>query len=51
MGRAGLPCPGNSDVHLLGYCEGIIDFDAKVTDGAFEFRMPKQQQVVSLVMV
>jgi len=32
-----------SEFHLLRDTQRIVDFDAEVTDGAFEFRMPEQQ--------
>ena len=31
-----------SDVDLLGNLNGVIDFDAKVSNGALNFRMPEQ---------
>jgi hypothetical protein len=35
LGRACPLCPGISDINLFRDCEGIIDFDAEVSDGAF----------------
>ena len=29
-------CPGISDINLFSYREGIIDLDAKVSNGAFD---------------
>src|SRR2546423_5116994 len=40
---AAVGCPGNSDVHLFGYCKRIIHFDAKISNGAFDFRVAQQQ--------
>jgi hypothetical protein len=37
MGRACPLCPGISDVNLFRYRKRIIDFDAEVSDGAFDF--------------
>jgi hypothetical protein len=39
MGRACPLCPGISDVDLFRYRKRIIDFDAEVSDGAFDFRV------------
>src|SRR5690348_18252875 len=36
-------CPGSSDVNLLGYGEGIIDFNAEIPDGALDLGMSQQQ--------
>ena len=36
-------CPGNSDVNLFRYSQGIIDFDAKVSHGAFYLGMAEQK--------
>ena len=35
-GAACLLRPGVSDVDLFRYCQGVIDFDAQISDGAFE---------------
>ena len=43
MGRACLLCPGISDVDLFSYREGIIDLDAEVSDGAFDFGVAEQE--------
>ena len=29
---------GISDIDLFSYCEGIIDLDAEISDGAFNLR-------------
>jgi hypothetical protein len=39
-GRAGLLCPGSSDVNLLGYGESVIDLNAKIPYRAFDFLGP-----------
>jgi hypothetical protein len=48
-GRAGPLCPSISDVNLLRYRKGIIDLDAEVSDGAFDFGVAEQQLHVSQV--
>ena len=42
-GGASLLCPGNSDVNLFRYGKGIIDLDAEVPDGAFNFGVAEQE--------
>ena len=42
VGRAHPLCPVASHVDLLGDCQGIIDLDAKVAHGTFNFSVPKQ---------
>jgi hypothetical protein len=42
-GRACLLCPGTSDVNLFRYCQGVIYFDAQVSDRAFNLGMSKQK--------
>ena len=42
MGRACPLCPGISDVDLFRYREGIINLNAEVSDGAFDFGVPEQ---------
>jgi hypothetical protein len=39
-GRAGRLCPGNSDVNLFSYREGIVDFDA--SDSALDLGVAEQ---------
>jgi hypothetical protein len=34
---------GISDIDLFSYCEGIIDLDAEISDGAFDFGVAKQK--------
>jgi len=41
VGRACPLCPGTSDVDLFSYRERIIDLDAEVPDGAFDFGVPE----------
>ena len=36
-------CPGTSDVNLFRYCQGVIDFDAQIPDGAFNLGMTEQE--------
>jgi hypothetical protein len=36
-------CPGSSDVNLLRYGEGIIDFNTEIPDGALDLGMSQQQ--------
>jgi hypothetical protein len=42
MGRACPLYPGISDINLFRYCQGVINFDAKISDGAFDLGMPEQ---------
>ena len=42
-GRACPLCPGNSDINLFRYCEGIIGFDAEISDRAFDLCMSEQK--------
>jgi hypothetical protein len=42
-GRASLLCPAPSDINLFRYGKGIIDLDAEVPDGAFDFGVAKQE--------
>ena len=43
LGRASPPCPGISDLDLFRYRERIVDLDAEVSDGAFDFGVAKQK--------
>jgi hypothetical protein len=43
MGRARPLCPGDSDVNLFRYCQGVIDLDAQVSDRAFDLGVSKQE--------
>jgi len=42
-GQSVAALPMGSDVELLGNIEGIIEFDAEVSDGAFQLGMAEQQ--------
>jgi hypothetical protein len=42
LGGACLLRPGVSDVDLFRYCQGVIYFDAQISDGAFDFCVPEQ---------
>src|SRR5258706_15355009 len=44
-GRACPLCPGISDINLFRYRQGIIYFDAQISDRAFDFGMAKQKPV------
>jgi hypothetical protein len=36
-------CPDISDINLFRYCQGIIYFDPKISDRAFDLGMPEQK--------
>jgi hypothetical protein len=40
-GRACPLCPGISDINLFRYCQGIIHFDAKISNGTFDLGVAK----------
>lgn len=40
--RAERGCPGISDLDFLGNLECILDFDAKVPNGALDLGVPEQ---------
>ena len=42
-GRAFLLCPGISDINLFRYCEGVINFDAQISNGALDLGMPERK--------
>jgi len=42
-GRACQLCPGISDINLFRYGQGVIHFDAQISDRAFDLRMPEQK--------
>jgi hypothetical protein len=48
-GRAGLLCPGSSDVDLLGYGKSVIDLDAKVAHRALYLFVPQQELYYSQI--
>jgi hypothetical protein len=39
LGRARHLCPGTSDLDFLGDLDGVVDLDAKISNGALDFRM------------
>ena len=41
--KASRLCPGNSDVDLLGYGEGIIDLNTEVAHRALNLLVPQQK--------
>ena len=43
LGRACPLCPGISDVNLFSYRKRVIDFNAEVSDSAFDFGVPEQE--------
>ena len=43
-GRAEHPlCPGNSDVYLFSNCKSVVHLDAEISNGAFDFSVPKKE--------
>jgi len=42
-GRAGPLCPGISDINLFRYCEGIVHFDAQISNRAFYLCMSEKK--------
>ena len=42
-GRACQLCPGISDINLFRYGQGVIHFDAQISDRALDLRMPEQK--------
>jgi hypothetical protein len=42
-GRACPLCPRISDVNLFCYCEGVIYFDAEISNRAFDLGMSEQK--------
>jgi hypothetical protein len=43
LGRACSLCPGISDVYLFSNRESVINLDAEVSDGAFDFCVTEQE--------
>jgi hypothetical protein len=43
VGRACPLCPDISDINLFRYCEGVIYFDAEISDRAFDLCMSEQK--------
>jgi len=44
-------CPCSSDVNLLSYGEGIIDFNAEIPDGALDLRLSQQSRVIMRILL
>jgi hypothetical protein len=42
-GRAGPLCPSRSDINLFRYRKSVVDLDAKISDGAFDFCVTEQE--------
>jgi hypothetical protein len=36
-------CPGISDINLFRYCQGIVHFDAQISNGAFDLGVAEQK--------
>jgi hypothetical protein len=45
-GRACPLCPGISDINLFRYCQGVVDLDAEIPDGAFDLGMAEQSRFI-----
>src|SRR5436190_12355862 len=43
VGRACPLCPGISDIDLFRYCQGVIHFDAQISNRAFNLGVPEQK--------
>ena len=43
MGRACPPCPGTSDINMFCYCQSVINFDAEISDRAFDLGVATQK--------
>ena len=43
VGQSMSALPGISDVNLVRYCQGIIHFDAQISNGAFDLGVAKQK--------
>jgi hypothetical protein len=42
-GQSTSALPGTSDINLLCYRERVVDFDAEIAGGAFDFRVAQQK--------
>ena len=42
-GRAGLLCPGSSDIDLLGDCENVVDLNPEIANRAFNLRVAERE--------
>ena len=43
VGQSMSALPGNSDINLFCYGQGVIDLDAEVSDGAFDLGVAEQK--------
>ena len=43
MGRACPLCPSTSDINMFCYCQSVINFDAEISDRAFDLGVAKQK--------
>ena len=43
VGQSTSALPGNSDINLFCYGQGVIDLDAEVSDGAFDLGVAEQK--------
>jgi hypothetical protein len=43
MGRACPLCPSTSDINMFCYCQSFINFDAEISDRAFDLGVAKQR--------
>jgi hypothetical protein len=43
MGRACPLCPSTSDINMFCYCQSFINFDAEISDPAFDLGVAKQR--------
>jgi hypothetical protein len=43
VGQSMSALPGNSDIDLFRYGQGVIDLDAEVSDGAFDLGVTEQE--------
>jgi hypothetical protein len=43
LGRAYPLCPGISDINLFCYCQGIVYFDAEISNGAFDLGVAEKK--------
>ena len=43
LGQSMSALPGNSDIDLFCYGQGVIDLDTEVSDGTFDFGVAEQE--------
>ena len=43
VGQSTSALPGNSDINLFCYGQGVINLDAEVSDGAFDLGVAEQE--------